>query len=104
MVVTVMSRPARSDSSLAYCARNRWLALEPAYPPLKGDPLIAAPLLSTTTLLPGDNGLSRASRNQVNATLTSVCQLTENVSQVCCCNGRITGLAPATRMSVRGLC
>ena len=29
---------------------NRWVALEPAYPPLAGDPLIAAPLLITTTL------------------------------------------------------
>jgi hypothetical protein len=64
--------------------------------------LIAAPLLTTTTLLPGRSGLSSASRNQVNAILTSECQLTEKVSQLWCCSGRITGLAPATRMRTSG--
>ncbi len=81
---------------------NRWVALDPAYPPLAGDPLMAAPLLITTTLLPGGSGFSRASRSQVNAILTSVCQLTENVSQVWSWSGRITGLAPATRMRTTG--
>src|SRR6266536_494970 len=101
--VTVMSSPARRDSSWAYPAMNRWVALDPAYPPLAGDPLMAAPLLTTTTLLPGGRGLSRASRSQVNAILTSVCQLPENVSHVWSWSGRITGLAPATRMSTCGL-
>jgi hypothetical protein len=78
------------------------VALEPAYPPLAGDPLTAAPLLITTTLLPGGSGCSRASRSQVNAILTSACQLTENVSHVWCWSGCITGLAPATRMSTSG--
>src|SRR5216684_531432 len=81
---------------------NRWVALDPAYPPLAGDPLMAAPLLTTTTLLPGGGGFSSASRSQVNVILTSVCQLTENVSHVWCWSGRITGLAPATRMSTFG--
>ena len=63
---------------------------------------MAAPLLTTTTLLPGDSGLSSASRSQLNAILTSVCQLTENVSHVWCWSGRITGLAPATRMRTSG--
>jgi hypothetical protein len=49
---------------------NRWVALDPAYPPLAGDPLMAAPLLTTTTLLPGVSGFSSASRSQVNAILT----------------------------------
>ena len=77
-----MSSPARRDSSWAYPAMNRWVALAPAYPPLAGDPLMAAPLLTTTTLLPGRSGFSSASRSQVNAILTSVCQLTEKVSHV----------------------
>src|SRR6266852_4000582 len=81
---------------------NRWVALDPAYPPLAGDPLMAAPLLTTTTLLPGGSGFSSASRSQVNAILTSVCQLTENVSHVWYWSGRITGLAPATRMRTSG--
>src|SRR6266545_1922116 len=100
--VTVMSSPARRDSSWAYSAMNRWVALDPAYPPLAGDPLMAAPLLITTTLLPGGSGFSSASRSQVNAILTSVCQLTENVSHVWYWSGRITGLAPATRMRTSG--
>src|SRR6266571_2935509 len=82
---------------------NRWVALDPAYPPLAGDPLMAAPLLTTTTtLLPGGSGCSSASRSQVNAILTSVCQLTENVSHVWYWSGRITELAPATRMTTSG--
>src|SRR2546428_2435525 len=81
---------------------NRWVALDPAYPPLAGDPLMAAPLLTTTILLPGGSGFSSASRSQVNAILTSVCQLTENVSHVWYWSGRITGLAPATRMRTSG--
>src|SRR5260370_23175518 len=81
---------------------NRWVALAPAYPPLTGDPLMAAPLLTTTTLLPGRSGFSSASRSQVKAILTSVCQLTEKVSHVWYWSGRITGLAPATRMSTSG--
>src|SRR5258707_8299736 len=100
--VTVMSSPARRDSSWAYAAINRWVALAPAYPPLAGDPLMAAPLLITTTLLPGGSGFSSASRSQVNAILTSVCQLTENVSHVWYWSGRITGVAPATRMRTSG--
>ena len=61
------------------------MALAPAYPPLSGDPfgLTAAPLLNTITLLPGRNGLSKASRSQWNAIRTSVSQLTEKVSHVC---------------------
>jgi hypothetical protein len=81
---------------------KRWVALAPAYPPLSGDPASAAPLLTTTTLLPGRSGLSRASRSQWNAIRTSVCQLTENVSHVWCCSGRMSGLAPATRMTASG--
>src|SRR5262249_27070748 len=100
--VTVMSSPARRDSSWAYLAMNRWVALEPAYPPLAGDPSMAAPLLTTTTLLPLGSGKSSASRSQVNAILTSVCQLTAKVSHVWYWSGRITGLAPATRMSTSG--
>src|SRR5229473_358902 len=102
--VTVMPSPARRDSSWAYPAMNRWVALDPAYPPLAGDPLMAAPLLTTTTttLLPGGSGCSSASRSQVNAILTSACQLTENVSHVWYWSGRITGLAPATRMRTSG--
>jgi len=97
--VTVMSSPARRDSSRAYLAMNRWVALDPAYPPLAGDPLIAAPLLTTTTtLLPGGSGCSSASRSQVNAVLTSACQLAESVSHVWYWSGRITGLAHAARM------
>src|SRR5712692_349642 len=100
--VTVMPSPARRDSSWAYPAMNRWVALDPAYPALAGDRLMAAPLLITTTVLPGGSGFSSASRSQVNAILTSVCQLTENVSHVWYWSGRITGLAPATRMSTFG--
>ena len=81
---------------------KRWVALAPAYPPLSGEPCSAAPLLITITLLPGRSGLSRASRSQWNAIRTSVCQLTENVSQVWCCSGRRSGLAPATRMTAVG--
>jgi hypothetical protein len=44
--------------------------------------LIAAPLLTTTTLLPGGSGFSNASRSQVNAILTSAFQFAENVSHV----------------------
>src|SRR6266436_4061684 len=97
-----MPSPARRDSSWAYPAMNRWVALDPAYPPLAGDPLMAAPLLTTTTLLPGGSGLSSASRSQLNAILTSVCQLAENVSHVWYWSGRITGLAPAARMRTSG--
>src|SRR5258708_8773040 len=100
--VTVMSSPARRDSSWAYAAMNRWVALDPAYPALAGDALMAAPLLTTTSLLPGGSGFSSASRSQVNAILTSVCQLAENVSHVWYWSGRITGLAPATRISTFG--
>src|SRR5207237_5678201 len=100
--VTVMSSPARRDSSWASPAMNRWVALDLAYPPMAGDPLMADPLLTTTTLLPGGSGLSSASRSQVNAILTSVCQLMENVSHVWYWSGRITGLAPATRMRTSG--
>src|SRR5260221_2466261 len=101
--VTVMSSPARRDSSWAYPAMNRWVALDPAYPPLAGDPLMPAPLLTTiTTLLPGGSGCSGASRSQVSAILTSACQLAENVSHVWYWSGRITGLAPATRMRICG--
>ena len=81
---------------------NRWVALAPAYPPLAGDPLTAAPLLTTTTRLPGGSGFRRASRSQVKAILTSVCQFTENVPQVWSCSARIIGLAPATKMSTCG--
>jgi hypothetical protein len=73
---------ARRDSSCAYSAMKRWVALAPAYPPLAGDPKRAAPLLITTTLLPGRSGFSNASRSQLNAILTSVCQWTENDSHV----------------------
>jgi hypothetical protein len=38
---------------------NRWVAFAPAYPPLSGEPAKAAPLLITTTLLPGRSGLSK---------------------------------------------
>src|SRR5260221_9701270 len=101
--VTVMSSPARRDSSRAYPAMNRWVALDPAYPPLAGDPLMPAPLLTTTTtLLPGGSGCSGASRSQVSAILTSACQLAENVSHVWYWSGRLTGLAPATRMRTSG--
>src|SRR5215213_431805 len=100
--VTVMPSSTRRDSSWAYAAMNRWVALDPAYPPLAGDPLMAAPLLTTTTLLPGGSGFSSASRSQVNTILTSACQLAENVSHVWCWSGRITGLAPATRMRTSG--
>ena len=89
-----MPSPARRDSSGAYSAMNRWVALAPAYPPLAGDPMTAAPLLTTTTRLPGRSGGSSAARSQPNAILTSACQLTENVSQVWCWSGSITGLAP----------
>jgi hypothetical protein len=61
---------------------KRWVALAPAYPPLSGEPCTAAPLLITTTRLPGFSGLSNAWRSHSNAIRTSVCQLTENVSQV----------------------
>jgi len=81
---------------------NRWVALAPAYPPLAGDPLTAAPLLITTTRLPGGSGCNSASRSQLNAILTSACQLTENVSHVWYWSGRITGLAPATRTRTSG--
>ena len=81
---------------------KRWVALAPAYPPLSGDPASAAPLLNTTIRLPGRIGLSSASRSQWNAIRTSVCQLTENVSHVWCCSGRMCGLAPATRMIACG--
>ena len=97
-----MSRPARRASSWAYAVMKRCVALAPAYPPLSGDPASAAPLLITTTLLPGRSGLSRASRSQWNAIRTSVCQLTENVSQVCSCSGTMWGLAPATRITACG--
>jgi hypothetical protein len=73
---------------------NRWVALDPAYPPLAGDPLMAAPLLTTTTRLPGGSGCSSAARSQVKVILTSTCQLTENVSHVWSWSGRITGVAP----------
>src|SRR4029453_19229154 len=82
--------------------RNRWVALDPAYPPLAGEPLMAAPLLTTITLLPGGSGFSSAARSQVKVILTSVCQLTENVSHVWSWSGPIPGLAPATRMSTSG--
>src|SRR3954447_2435440 len=81
---------------------KRCVALAPAYPPLSGDPATAAPLLITTTRLPGRSGLSRASRSQWNAIWTSVSQLTENVSQVCCCSGRMLGRAPATTTTTSG--
>ena len=81
---------------------KRWVALAPAYPPLSGDPFRAAPLLITTTLLSGRSGLSSASRSQWNATRTSVCQLTENVSQVWSCSRTMCGLAPATRTTTPG--
>src|SRR4051794_41956951 len=100
--VKVMSSAARRDSSWAYPLMNRWVALAPAYPPLAGDPLTAAPLLTTTTLLPGDSGLSSASRSQVKAILTSGCQLTEKVSQAWSWSGPITGVAPATRIRAWG--
>lgn len=86
--VTVLSSPARCASSWAYPAMNRWVSLAAAYPPLAGDPLMAAPLLTITTLLPGGSGRSSASRSQLNAILTSVCQLTENVSHVWYWSGR----------------
>src|SRR5262245_43254034 len=61
--VTVISSPVRRDSSWAYSAMNRWVALDPAYPPLAGDPLMAAPLLITTTQSPAsandDSGPAR---------------------------------------------
>jgi uncharacterized protein len=63
---------------------------------------LAAPLLITTTLLPGGSGLSSASRSQLKVIFTSVCQFAENVSHVCRCSGRGTGLAPATRMRTCG--
>src|SRR6266700_4460071 len=70
---------------------TRCVALAPAYPPLSGDPLAfsAAPLLITTTLLPGRSGFSSASRSHWNVIRTSVSQLTENVSHVWCCSGRM---------------
>src|SRR5947209_3416670 len=96
-----MTRPTHMPKMKKPTQMNRWVALDPAYPPLAGDPLMAAPLL-TTTLLPGGSGFSSASRSQVNAILTSVCQLMENVSHVWYWSGRITGLAPATRMRTSG--
>ena len=50
----------------------------------------------------GGSGWSSASRSQVNAIFTSVCQLTENVSHVWCCSGRMSGVAPATRTTISG--
>jgi hypothetical protein len=81
---------------------KRWVALAPAYPTLSGEPAKAAPLLITMTRLPGCSCSNSASRSQWKATRTSVCQLTENVSHVCCRSGRISGRAPATRMRVSG--
>jgi hypothetical protein len=78
------------------------VALAPAYPPLAGDPLTAAPLETTTTLLPGGSGCSSAARSQVKVIVTSTCQLTEKLSHVWCWSGPITGVAPATRMSTSG--
>jgi len=79
-----MTRPTHMPKMKKPTQMNRWVALDPAYPPLAGDPLMAAPLLTTTTttLLPGGSGLSSASRSQVNAILTSGRQLTENVSHI----------------------
>src|SRR6266852_815859 len=81
---------------------KRWVALAPAYPPLNGDPMIAAPLLITMIRLPGRSGRRSASRSQWNVICTSVFQFKENDSQVCRCSGRIDGAAPATRATMSG--
>src|SRR2546429_9151155 len=62
-----MTRPTHMPKMKKPTQMNRRVALDPAYPPLAGDPLMAAPLLTTTTLLPGGSGFSSASRSQVNA-------------------------------------
>src|SRR6266480_2410802 len=83
---------------------KRCVALAPAYPPLNGDPMIAAPLLITMIRLPGRSGSRSASLSQWNAIRTSVFQFMENDSHVCCCSGRRTGAAPAIRARTAGLC
>src|SRR6266550_3776884 len=82
---------------------KRWVALAPAYPPLRGEPMMAAPLLITITRLPGRSGSRSISRSQWNVIWTSVFQFLENESQVCCWRGRSDGAAPATRATMLGL-
>src|SRR5437763_13869153 len=45
-----MTRPTHMPKMKKPTQMNRWVALDPAYPPLAGDPLMAAPLLITTTV------------------------------------------------------
>jgi len=52
-----MTRPTHMPKMKKPTQMNRWVALDPAYPPLAGDPLMADPLLTTTTLLPGERDL-----------------------------------------------
>src|SRR5580658_8808565 len=77
-------------------------ALAPAYPPDSGEPNSAAPLDSVTTVLPGASGASSASRAQWNACATSTSQFLLKVSQVWCCTGLGSGVAPALSTSTPG--
>ena len=100
--VKVMPRPARFASSWAYPVMKRWVALAPAYPPLRGDPATAAPLLMTITRLPGRSGFSSASRNQWNAILTSVLPVDRERLPRLVLQRAHSGLAPATRTTACG--
>src|SRR5438874_6578646 len=51
---------------------------------------------------PGPEQLEQRLPEPVEAIRTSDCQLIENVSHVCCCNGRMNGTAPATRTTISG--
>ena len=88
-----MPRPARSDSAAAYAAMKRTVALAPAYPPLAGEPLTAAPLDSRTTRLPGGSGARSAARVHSNAGRTSPSQCRLNVSR----SARAVAGSPAAR-------
>src|SRR4029077_1672298 len=62
--LTMICRSPRRASWAALSAMKRWVALAPAYPPLNGDPMIAAPLLITMIRLPRRSGRRSASRSQ----------------------------------------
>src|SRR5690348_2289943 len=83
---------------------NLMVDFAPAYPPLNGDPLTAAPLEIAITELPGVSGDRSASRIQWNACATSTFQFLLKVCQLCSDSGLMCGEAPAPSTSVRGRC
>src|SRR5258707_5700775 len=97
-----MPRFNSCETPLAYFAINHSIRLDPPWPPDICEPVTAAPLEPTRTLLPGFRGRLRAACSQNRPALTSASQATEKSSQLNWSSRPILGVAPALSAKLSG--